>query len=366
MKNLFQILILSLFTFSFGQDCIDGVEVELWDECYNIEETTELELSYQKLTGEIPEEIGNLTKLTNLNLGYNNLTGEIPTSIKSLINLESLILSFNKIGCQKYNFDTYSKLMLNGGVDNQTDNELCLIHCDQTDSCSGKIPHWIGDLINLKVLKLNSNQFIGMIPSEIGNLKKLTELYLSHNELEGRIPPEIGNLTKLTSLYLQNNNLTGSIPSEIGNLVELTSLKLENNNLTGSIPSEIENLDVLGVLVLNDNENNLDLVEKLSKGEEVPPIIFVESSLKYLQDVSREHMKNWKEDESNISIAITGSNGKTTQKEILYHLIESAFPGKVHATQGNYNNHIGVPLTLLGLKKEHRIAILEIGSNHLR
>jgi len=70
----------------WGQDCVDGVEVELWGECYNIEETTYLDLSGSweesgGLTGEIPVEIGNLTNLTYLNLSYNELTGEIPPEI---------------------------------------------------------------------------------------------------------------------------------------------------------------------------------------------------------------------------------------------------------------------------------------------
>ena len=46
-----------------GQNCVDGIEVELWGWCYNIEETTELDLSWGGLTGEIPEQIGSLTNL---------------------------------------------------------------------------------------------------------------------------------------------------------------------------------------------------------------------------------------------------------------------------------------------------------------
>ena len=49
-----------MFSIGWGQDCIDGVEVELWGECYNIEETIELDLSYNQLTGDIPPEICDL------------------------------------------------------------------------------------------------------------------------------------------------------------------------------------------------------------------------------------------------------------------------------------------------------------------
>jgi len=61
-------------------------------------------------------------------------------------------------------------------------------------------------------------------------------------------------------------------------------------------------------------------------------------------------------------IGITGTNGKTTTKELTAAVLSEKF--KTHFTQGNLNNHIGVPLTLLQLKKEHQIAIIEMGANH--
>lgn len=61
-------------------------------------------------------------------------------------------------------------------------------------------------------------------------------------------------------------------------------------------------------------------------------------------------------------IGITGSNGKTTTKELLAAVLKQRF--NLHFTQGNFNNHIGVPLTLLQLQKEHEMAIIEMGANH--
>jgi len=75
-------------------DC-NSEYVELWDVCYNIEETTSLSLVLNTLTGEIPSEIGNLTNLIYLNLSYNQLTGSIPSSIGNLTNLEELSLKMN-------------------------------------------------------------------------------------------------------------------------------------------------------------------------------------------------------------------------------------------------------------------------------
>ena len=68
-------------------DCEEG-EVELWSECYSIENTTDLDLSYGGLTGEIPPQIGNLTNLISLILKENQLIGEIPSEISlSLIHI---------------------------------------------------------------------------------------------------------------------------------------------------------------------------------------------------------------------------------------------------------------------------------------
>ena len=62
-------------------------------------------------------------------------------------------------------------------------------------------------------------------------------------------------------------------------------------------------------------------------------------------------------------IGITGSNGKTTTKELLTAVLSAKF--KTYATEGNLNNHIGVPLTLLKIKQDAEIAIVEMGANHI-
>ena len=63
-------------------------------------------------------------------------------------------------------------------------------------------------------------------------------------------------------------------------------------------------------------------------------------------------------------IAVTGSNGKTTTKEMIASIMQTAFGDAVLATQGNFNNDIGLPLSLLKLNAEHRVAIIEMGMNH--
>jgi UDP-N-acetylmuramoyl-tripeptide--D-alanyl-D-alanine ligase len=63
-------------------------------------------------------------------------------------------------------------------------------------------------------------------------------------------------------------------------------------------------------------------------------------------------------------IAVTGSNGKTTVTQMVASILRAAFGDAAHATAGNLNNHIGVPLTVLQLRAAHRAAVVELGMNH--
>jgi UDP-N-acetylmuramoyl-tripeptide--D-alanyl-D-alanine ligase len=87
--------------------------------------------------------------------------------------------------------------------------------------------------------------------------------------------------------------------------------------------------------------------------------VVVEDTLVALQDLARYHR-----DQLEIPvIGLTGSNGKTTTKELLVAALSSKF--NVIAAKGNLNNHIGVPLTLLSIRPEHEIAVVEMGANHV-
>ena len=87
--------------------------------------------------------------------------------------------------------------------------------------------------------------------------------------------------------------------------------------------------------------------------------ILVDDVLSFLQDLAKEYR-------SHLSIpflGITGTNGKTTTKELCQAVLSRSFDS--YATQGNLNNHIGVPVTLLSLKKQHEMAVVELGANHV-
>ncbi len=133
----------------WGQDCTadDGTNgVELWDECYSIENTTSLDLYANGLTGVIPPAIGNLVNLEGLYLASNQLSGEIPSEIGNLVNLNDLYLSYNQL--------------------------------------SGEIPSEIGNLVNLIDFYLSSNQLSGEIPESICNIyPNLSYFQVTHNQL---------------------------------------------------------------------------------------------------------------------------------------------------------------------------------------
>ncbi len=94
-------------------------------------------------------------------------------------------------------------------------------------------------------------------------------------------------------------------------------------------------------------------------GFEIPgKTILVENALEALQQLAKHHREQF----TIPFIAITGSNGKTTTKELIHAVLSSSY--KTYTTDGNLNNHIGVPLTILKIKEDAKMAVIEMGANH--
>lgn len=87
-------------------------------------------------------------------------------------------------------------------------------------------------------------------------------------------------------------------------------------------------------------------------------LITTNDALQTLQDLAKYHRQQFKIP----FIAITGSNGKTTTKELINEVLSSSY--KTYTTKGNFNNHIGVPLTILSIKADAEFAVIEMGANH--
>ena len=126
----------------------------------------------------------------------------------------------------------------------------------------------------------------------------------------------------------------------------------------------------LFVALVGDNfdaHNYLDEAEKMGAAAVIIsrpvstnlPTLLVDDTQTALADIAHWHLNNIKP----IVVAITGSNGKTTTKNMLANILNLKAP--TLATKGNLNNHLGVPMTLLTLEQKHQYAVVEMGANHL-
>jgi UDP-N-acetylmuramoyl-tripeptide--D-alanyl-D-alanine ligase len=95
------------------------------------------------------------------------------------------------------------------------------------------------------------------------------------------------------------------------------------------------------------------------KEYEIPGMtMLVDDVLTSLQELAKYHREQF----SIPFIAVTGSNGKTTTKELIHAVLSSSF--KTYTTEGNLNNHIGIPLTILKIREDAEMAVIEMGANH--
>ena len=241
--------------FSSVETCVsndESIGIELWGDCYSIENTNMIQLYNAELNDTIPKSIGFLTNLQTLRIDSCGLYGSIPGEIGELTNLSILSLGGNN---------------LDGSIPSEIGNltnltSLSLSH----NALSNDIPIEIFDLVNLSGgsygpggagwnpgLDLSNNQLSGAIPNGLDNLNNMLSLNLSNNQLEGEILPQIINMTNLRSIDLSGNQFQGEIPEQITNLTNLTgiftghmgsgqvypALDLSNNQFSGIITPDI-------------------------------------------------------------------------------------------------------------------------------
>ena len=142
-----------------------------------------------------------------------------------------------------------------------------------------------------------------------------------------------------------------------GQKVTIDSRTIEKNDLFFAFSGETFNAATLAEDAIKKGALAV-IVEQREFENKEKNIFYVASTLDFLQELATFHR-----DQLNIPIiALTGSNGKTTTKEIIHAVLSQKF--QVQYTHGNLNNHIGVPLTLLSIKKNHEMAVVEMGANH--
>ncbi|CAM8883440.1 unnamed protein product [Rhodiola kirilowii] len=194
--------------------------------------------------GSIPTSIGKLTKLSQLYLGTNSLHGEIPSSIGNLTNLLRLNLSSNS---------------LDGIIPTTLGNCSAMVSIDVSNNhLMGNLPDDVFTQWNNPIFcDLSHNSFSGTVNTSVfGKLKNLNYLDASYNKISGEISAQFDGLVSLEYLFLAGNSFNGSIPPSLGSLRGLIYLDLSNNSLSGAIPKELT--DIGGLQSLNLSFNQLE------------------------------------------------------------------------------------------------------------
>lgn len=138
----------------------------------------------------------------------------------------------------------------------------------------------------------------------------------------------------------------------------IDSRALKPNQIFFALPGNHVNGNEYAIDALNSGAR-LAIVEDLKLTEENKRCVYAASSLQLLQQLATHHRNQFEIP----VIGITGSVGKTTTKELIASILSTRY--RIIATQGNLNNHIGVPLTVLNIKKNTELAIIEMGANHI-
>lgn len=153
------------------------------------------------------------------------------------------------------------------------------------------------------------------------------------------------NAENFYPLYLQSS------------IVTIDSRKIINGSIFLAFSGENFNAATLAEEVIDKGALAV-IVEQKKFEDTARNIFYVPSTLVFLQELATLHRQKLRIP----IIGLTGSNGKTTTKEIIHAVLSQKFV--VQYTFGNLNNHIGVPLTILSIKPEHQMAVVEMGANH--
>ncbi|WP_343679731.1 UDP-N-acetylmuramoyl-tripeptide--D-alanyl-D-alanine ligase [Chryseobacterium arthrosphaerae] len=153
------------------------------------------------------------------------------------------------------------------------------------------------------------------------------------------------NIEQFYPLFLQASKVT------------IDSRKIAENDIFFAFSGDNFNAATLAEKAIDEGALAV-IVEQQEFENRDKNIFYVPSTLEFLQQLSIYHRSRL-----NIPfIGLTGSNGKTTTKELIHAVLSEKF--NVQYTYGNLNNHIGVPLTILSIKPEHEMAVIEMGANH--
>jgi UDP-N-acetylmuramoyl-tripeptide--D-alanyl-D-alanine ligase len=140
-------------------------------------------------------------------------------------------------------------------------------------------------------------------------------------------------------------------------IISTDTRKIEKDSLFFALKGERFNANTFAEQAIEQGAAYVVIDEAAYKKSD--KFILVDDVLMFLQNLARYHRQQLQIP----VIAIVGSNGKTTTKELMHSVLAEKFV--TLSTPGNFNNHIGLPLTLLMIKPEHEMAVIEMGANHV-
>ncbi|KAJ0086369.1 hypothetical protein Patl1_07499 [Pistacia atlantica] len=210
------------------------------------------DLSYNRLSGLIPEELGNCVVVVDLLLSNNMLSGSIPLEFGDSLKLQRLYLGNNQ---------------LTGSIPGSLDRLGSLVKLNLTgNKLSGSVPIGFGNLTGLTHLDLSCNKLDGELPSSLSQMLNLVGLYVQQNSLSGPLDGLYSNSImawRIETMNLSNNVFDGALPQSLGNLSYLTNLDLHENKFTGEIPPELCNLMQLEYFDVSRNQLSGQIREKM-------------------------------------------------------------------------------------------------------
>ncbi|KAJ4730211.1 Receptor-like protein [Melia azedarach] len=272
-----------------------------------------LDLSSNKITGQVPKWLLNLTAntLEYLNLSSNLLTGfEQDLLLPPFAALTSLDMRYNKLQgpLPVPSVYAYSYLV--------SYNQL-----------TGEIPTWVCLLPNLRILDLSYNHFGGMLPECLGNFShELSILRLQSNNFDGSMPDTFMKGTNLMMIDLSNNSLQGRIPQSLANCVKLKFLNLGNNQITDIFPSWLGTLPELQVFSLKFNKFH-GVIKEPKTSFEFPKLRIIDlSHNRFEGNLPSKYFEGWNAMKdakaSSIDYSLTLSNkGREMEYERVSNLI---------------------------------------------
>ncbi|KAG6626448.1 hypothetical protein CIPAW_15G048900 [Carya illinoinensis] len=242
------------------------------DQIGNLFRLKVLNISYNRIEGELPSNRSQWTQLKILDLTENNIEGRIPEELSYLTKLEALKLGKN---------------LLSGAIPPSIGNLSSLFNINfGTNNLNSIIPSELGRLQNLKELDLAVNNLSGIIHPSLYNISSLVSLALGLNQLSGEIPGDVGiKLPCLQNFFVCFNKLTGRIPWSLHNLTNIHSIRMAHNFLEGTVPPGLGNLPALrmyniGCNRIRSGKDGLNFITSLTN-----------STLLYYLSIEGNHLK---------------------------------------------------------------------------